>query len=211
MAEHDVNVSGPPYSGDQGNTFFPDLLVLWNGLTRDEVTAFKSALEAARDEGDMQRVLEAHPCILIQHLTVGRRAWIIPKKRLGSEYETDFMIAQKASDGFVWHAVELERPQAKLFNRNGDPSYALNHALRQINDWRDWLSRNLDYAARPCERSGLGLIDIHPELEGLIIMGRDAQFDRRATAARRQRLERVNRVKIETYDWLLAQWPCLKI
>jgi hypothetical protein len=65
--------------------------------------------------------------------------------------------------------------------------------------------KNRDYAARPLERSGLGLIDIDPELEGLIIIGRDAEVDQRAIASRRRRLERAHRVKIETYDWLLSQ------
>ena len=153
----------------------------------------------------MQRFLETHPRLLIQHFTAGQQSWVIPKKRLGSEYETDFVIAQQASDGFIWYAVELERPQAKMFNKSGDASAALNHALRQINDWRDWLSRNLDYAARPRDRAGLGLIDIHPELDGMVIIGRDVDLDRRAIAPRRQRLERTHRVKIETYDWLLAQ------
>ena len=205
MARHNVNVSGPPFGDDQGNASFSDRLVLWDELTRAEVAAYKDALDTARDEGDMQRFLEAHPRLLIQHLTLGRRSWVIPKKRLGAEYETDFLIAQKAADGYVWYAVELERPQAKMFNKNGDQSAALIHALRQVNDWRDWLSQNLDYAARPHDRSGLNLIDIHPELEGMIILGRDADLDRRATAARRRRLERDNRVKVETFDWLLTQ------
>jgi hypothetical protein len=205
MAAHNARESGSPSGDDQRDAFFGDRLVLWDELTRAEVAAYKTALDTARDEGDMQRFLEAHPRLLIQHLVAGRRSWVIPKKRLGSEHETDFVVAQQATDGLVWYAVELERPQAKMFNKNGDSSAALNHALRQINDWRDWLSRNLDYASRPSDRSGLNLIDIHPELEGMIIMGRDADFDRRAIAPRRQRLERVHRVKIETYDWLLAQ------
>lgn len=184
------------------DALFPDLFVPWDEITPDEMAAFESALDGARDEHDMQRFLEDHRRMLIQHLVGGRGAWVIPKKRLGSEHETDFVIAQKASDGFVWYAVELERPQAKTFNKNGDPSAALTHALRQISDWRIWLSRNLDYAARSRERSGLGLIDIYPDLEGLIIMGRDAEVDQRTTALRREWV-RAHRVKIETYDSLL--------
>jgi hypothetical protein len=187
------------------DAFFPDLFVSRDEVTRDEIAAYQSALDTARDEADMQHCLEANPRMLIQHLTGGRRAWVIPQKRLGSEYVTDFVIAQKTSGGLVWYAVELERPQAKMFNKNGDSSSVLNHALRQINDWRDWLSQNRDYAAKPSERSGIGLIDIDPELEGLIIIGRDAEVDQRATASRRRRLERVNRVRIETYDWLLYE------
>ncbi|MGH3190023.1 MAG: Shedu anti-phage system protein SduA domain-containing protein [Streptosporangiaceae bacterium] len=184
---------------------YPDLFASRDEITGDDIAAFNSALDGARDELDMQRCLEGHPRILIQHLPEGRGACVIPQKRLGSEHVTDFVIGQKASDGIVWYAVELERPQAKMFNKNGDPSAALNHALRQVSDWREWISQNRDYAARPVERSGLGLIDIDPELEGLIIIGRDAEVDKRATASRRRRLERVNRVRIEIYDWLLSQ------
>jgi Domain of unknown function (DUF4263) len=186
------------------DAFFPDLFVSRDEITRDEITAYQSALDTSRDEADMQHSLEANPRMLIQHLT-RQCAWVIPQKRLGSEHVTDFVIAQEASGGLVWYAVELERPQAKMFNKNGDPSAVLNHALRQISDWRDWLSQNRDYAAKPLGRSGLGLIDIDPELEGLIIIGRDAEVDQRATASRRRRLERVNRVRIETYDWLLYE------
>jgi Shedu protein SduA, C-terminal len=152
----------------------------------------------------MQLFIEANPRILIQHFAVGRGAWVKPKQRLGSEYEADFLIAQQGSGGLIWYAVELERPQAILFTKKGDPSAALTHALRQINDWREWLSRNRGYAAQSREKEGLGLIDIHPELDGLIIMGRGADIDTRTTA-RRRRLARDYRVEIETYDWLLSE------
>jgi hypothetical protein len=205
MANHDAPLPRTRKGEDTDGTLFNGPFVSWDEITRAEIAAFESALDEARDEYDMQRFLEANPRILIQHLVGGRSAWIIPKKRLGAEHETDFMIAQKASGGLVWYAVELERPQARIFNKNGDPSAALTHALRQINDWRDWLSQNRDYAARPRERSGLGLISIDPELEGLIVIGRDAELDQCATASRRRRLERTHRIKIETYDWLLSQ------
>jgi hypothetical protein len=183
---------------------FPDLFVPWRELTRYEIAAFENALDGARDESDMQRFLEDHPHILIQQFTVGRGAWVILKKRLGSEYVTDFLIAQEASGGLIWYAVEIERPQANLFNKNGDASALLNHALGQINDWREWLSQNRDYAARPPEREGLGLIGINPELDGLVVVDRGSGIDARITR-RRRRLAHTHRVVIETYDWLLSQ------
>jgi hypothetical protein len=112
------------------DTLFPDLFVPWAEITRNEIAAFESALNGAHDERDMQRFLEDHPRMLIQQAGWGSGAWVIPQKRLGSEHVTDFLIVQEASGGFVWYAVELERPQAKVFNKNGDPSAALNHALR---------------------------------------------------------------------------------
>ena len=185
------------------DAFFPDFTVSWDEITQGEAAAFENALNAARDEGDMQRFLESHPRMLVQHLTEHRRAWVIPQRRLGAEHVTDFMIAERVSGRYSWHAVELERPQAKLFNKKGDPSAALTHALRQISDWRTWLSRNRDYASRPIERSGLGLTDIEPDLEGLIIMGRESDVDPQ-TADLRRSLSRNYRIRIETYDWLLS-------
>jgi hypothetical protein len=152
----------------------------------------------------MQRFLETHPQLLIQLLTTGRGAFVLPKVRLGSEYEADFLIAYEASGGLVWCAVELESPRAKVFTKKGDPSAILYHALRQISDWREWFSRNRDYAERPRKLRGLGLTDIDPELPGLIIIGRGSDIDKEETL-RRRRLTRDNRVQIETYDWLLAQ------
>ena len=186
------------------DALLPYQFVPWDVITYNEITAFESALDGARDERDMQRFLEDHPLFLTQQISGGSGAWVIPQRRLGAEHVTDFLIAQSASGGFVWYAVELERPQAKVFNKNGDPSATLNHALRQISDWRNWLSRNRDYATRPPGQSGLGLIDIDPELEGLIIIGRDANIDE-STIERRRRLMRESRIKIETYDWLLSQ------
>jgi hypothetical protein len=182
----------------------PDLFVPSRQLTRYEIAAFQDALDESRVESDMQSFLEAVPQFLIHQFAVGRGAWVVPKKRLGSEHETDFLIADEASGGLMWHAVELERPQAMLFTRKGDPSAALNHAIRQIMDWREWLSQNRDYASKPRAQSGLGLTGINPELDGLIIIGRGTDGDEGITA-RRRRLAGTHRVQIETYDWLLSQ------
>lgn len=181
----------------------PDQFVEGRTLTRYEVAAFDRALNRAAKEADMQLFLEANPQILMQQLAVGVGAWVIPKQRLGSEHETDFLIAYEASGGLVWHAVELERPQARLFIANGDASAALNHAIRQIEDWRDWLSHNRDYATRPRERAGLGLRDIDPRLSGLIVIGRGSDSDAQITR-RRRALADAHRVVIETYDSLLS-------
>lgn len=186
-----------------GQPLPPDLFVPWRELTAYEIVAFQNALEGARNESDMQQFLEANPHFLIQQFTAGRDAWVIPKPRLGREYEPDFLIAQQESGGLVWHAVELERPQAILFTKGGDQSAALTHAIRQINDWREWISRNRDYASRRRTQEGLGLTNINPELDGLVVIGRGADADDRITRRRRQ-LGRSERIEIETYDWLLS-------
>jgi len=49
-----------------------------------------------------------------------------------SEHVADFVIGEKHSFGFEWQAVELENPLRPMFNKNGDPSQYLNHAIHQI-------------------------------------------------------------------------------
>jgi hypothetical protein len=184
--------------------FFPDQFVPWREVAAAEVSKFESSLNAARNEADLQRFLEENPLILMLQTGGGLGAWVIPQARLGAEHVTDFLVAKEASVGYMWYAVELERPQAKMFNKNGDVSKDLNHALRQIGDWRDWLTNNLDYARRSRNKSGHNLTDIDPELQGLIIIGRDVDIDR-STDERRRRLIREHRTRIETYDWLLSR------
>ena len=207
-------MSKPDPRGSRGSTgneaidpkLLPGDFVLPTAVMQEEITAYEAALAAASNERAMQRFLQEHPQLLTQHLGASHGRWVIPQKRLGAEHVPDFLIAEIGSTGFVWYAVELKRPQAKLFTKKGDPSAALTHALRQISDWRDWLSYNRDYAMRPRDQSGVGLLEIDPELEGLIILGRDADIDPLTNASRR-RLSRERKVRIETYDWLSRQNP----
>jgi Domain of unknown function (DUF4263) len=204
MATTDPSADGSASHEGIDPRLLPGVFVLPETVSQQKIAAYEEALASASSEATMQRFLQVNPWLLTQHLGASPGRWVIPKTRLGAEYETDFLIAEIGSSGFVWYAIELERPQAKLFTKKGNPSEALTHALRQISDWRNWLSFNRDYAMRPNGQSGLGLLDIDPELEGLIIMGRDHELDPQTNQLRR-RLSREHRIKIETYDWLSHQ------
>lgn len=123
---------------------------------------------------------------------------MIPQKRLGAEFVTDFLVGEKHSFGFEWQAIELESPEAKLFNKAG-ASKELNHAIRQIADWRAWIKKNVDYAARPSEQQGLGLIDIDASVRGLILIGRERELEPETSDRRRQMAQDLN-IVIHTYD-----------
>jgi hypothetical protein len=125
------------------------------------------------------------------------------KQRLGAEHVTDFLIAERHSFGFAWQAVELESPLRPMFNKNGDPSRHLNHALRQLTDWRAWLKANQSYAARPRSEGGLGLTDIDANVKGLVLIGRRANIPDCTAARRRQMVQDLN-VDIHSYDYLLS-------
>jgi hypothetical protein len=173
-------------------------------IDRGPVETAKKALTAAlkvRGERAVQRALEQHPRLLVRNLTQGL-GWVIPQKRLGSEFVTDFVIAERLSPGFYWQAIELESPDVPMFTKAGDPSRHLMHGIRQIQDWRSWLEANQAYASRPAAENGLGLVEISPRLPGLILIGRRDRTDPKTNALRRQLITDL-RIDIRTYDSLL--------
>lgn len=180
----------------------PEFFIRTHKKSKNDVVSFLSALENATGEPAMQKYLEEHPYILIQHLGGGHGRWVIPHKRLGAELVTDFLIGDKNSLGFHWYAIELESPKSSLFTASGDPSAKLTHAIRQISDWRVWLKRNIDYASRPRENNGLGLIDIDGNIPGTIIIGREKSLNNSTNVLRRQLSEQQS-IEIHTYDWLV--------
>ncbi len=180
----------------------PDCATHWDISTTEEVEEFEAVLNSAKDERTMQAFLAMHRHLLAETMGGGHGRWVIPQKRLGSEHIPDFLIGEKHSFGHEWVAVELESPTEKAFNKNGDPSKMLNHAMRQIHDWRQWLKENLDYARKPAEDKGLGLIGIQPSLDALVIIGRRAEYDP-STKGIRQQIKETSRIEIRSYEYLV--------
>lgn len=180
---------------------FNKFLALWDDITPSHLARFKRCLASARSEAPLQQLFAREPLLLVQHLGGGHGRWVIPQKRLGAEFVPDFVVGEKSSIGYEWQLVELESPTAPLFTRAGDPSKQLNHALRQIDDWRAWLEKNSDYAARPLDQGGLGLTDISSAAAGVILIGRRKDLSPKDTARRRQMTARTG-VQIHTYDYI---------
>lgn len=180
---------------------FNKFLALWDKISPAHLARFKRCLASARSEAPLQRLFAREPLLLVQHLGGGHGRWVIPQKRLGSEFVPDFVVGEKSSIGCEWQLVELESPTAPLFTRSGDPSRHLTHALRQIDDWRSWLGRNRDYATRPLDQGGLGLTDISSAAEGFILIGRRKDLSPKDNERRRQMTARTG-VTIHTYDFI---------
>lgn len=179
-----------------------DYFTWWDDVKQSDVDALQNALNSAKREEDIQQFLQNNPQLLIQHLGGGHGRWVIPKKKLGTEHITDFVIGQRSSIGFEWQAVELESPLKSLFNKNGDPSQYLNHAIRQIQDWRSWLVVNQNYASREIADNGLGMTDITGAVPGLILIGRRNESLAQNNARRRQMARDLD-IEIRTYDYLV--------
>src|SRR5207302_659004 len=96
---------------------------------------------------------------------------------------------------------ELESPRALPFTKAGDPSATLNHEIRQILNWRTWLTHNLSYATRPESENGLGLSKLPPDVEGLILIGRRSALSNADNGLRAQMSHDLN-IAIHTYDYI---------
>jgi hypothetical protein len=110
---------------------------------------------------------------------------------LGSEYVTDFVVTLPGS-GYL--LVEIERASHPLYTKSYNPTSALTHAVRQVEDWLEWAYENLSYL-----RSRYP--DIH-EPKGLVVLGRRSSLDRKAAKALRRR-NVLSKVRVATYDDLI--------
>jgi Shedu protein SduA, C-terminal len=173
----------------------------WDNVTSAQVKEYLECLDKATSERELQAFFESHPNLLIQDLEGGQGRWVVPQKRLGSEFVTDFVIGERHSFGFQWQAVEIENPLAPLFTMKGNPSAELTHAIRQITDWRAWIKRNQNYTSRCREAQGLELIDIDSSVRGLILIGRERNLDPTTNDRRRQLVQDLQ-IDIHTYDWV---------
>lgn len=151
---------------------------------RDEagriLTALRLAIEelahlledTQRNENKLQECLTHDPILFG---TEYRR--IIPKHKLGDEYEMDY--ALERASGLV-DLVEIEASTHTWFTQAGNPKKELVHAEQQVLDWLDWIERNNPYA-----RDWLpGLV----QPTGYVVIGRGDTL----SAKDRERLRRRN-------------------
>lgn len=176
--------------------------VWWERPNKVAYANLLKILENGTHEREIQGFLESHPQFLVQVLGGGHGRWVIPQKRLGAEFVTDFVLGERHSFGYEWLAVELKNPRARIFNKNGDPSSSLTHAITQIQKWRSWLKRNQEYASRPKNQNGLGLIDVDCNISALILIGRRGNTDPGTHDLRRQMASDL-KIQIHSYDFLI--------
>lgn len=200
------------YGHNELEAFLPDECFLGQthlAISRATFQDFAHTVSTAMNERPIQSFIASNPELLAQHLTGHLGRWVVPQQRLGAEHVVDFMIADQSSMGLHWIAVELESPRAKLFTKRGDPTACLSHAIRQLQDWRGWLSKNLAYARRKTSRGGLGLFGVRSRLAGIILIGRRSDLREQDEDLRNQMCEDLA-ILIHTYDWLIPDYALTK-
>ena len=175
-----------------------------DGVSEEDIDVLRCVIDDANDERPIQELLQSRPQLLAS-LVRGPHRYCIPKVRLGSSYVTDFLLAYADSAGIHWILVEIETPNSSVTLANGNEfdQYA-RKGVSQIEEWREWLQDNLDQARRSRQDNGLGLHDIRPQAEGIVLVGRRDVLRPNAQKLRNQRREQMS-IRMHTYDWLVEQ------
>jgi len=178
-------------------------------LSNEKRRELATIIKSAKDERPLQKFLRENPFVLTEKISPAHHGQIcIPKPNLGGLLHPDFLIAGLDSAGFWWYGVELENPNYHMFTKAGDPTKELSHAIRQIEDWRNWLTKNIGYA-----QDELGYMHIDADLPCYVLIGkRDEEILDKETLLIRQRsvMKRDKDVLfLHHFEWLLDDMPIL--
>ncbi|WP_300645789.1 hypothetical protein [Nocardioides sp.] len=163
----------------------------------EAIRSLEELLESGvTDEEPFQKLVTRYPALLASTVVGGWKTFVIPKQRLGSEYVPDFLVLGLNSVGPEWVTVELEAPRHKILNQDGSLSGPTRQGVKQVQDWREWLTSHVAYA-----QTGLHLYGLTNKAPGLVIIGRDDPKAERD--ASRAQWEEGQRIAIHSWDWLL--------
>jgi hypothetical protein len=155
-------------------------------------------ISEAKDEKPLQEFFERNPNLLVQLFRYGHGRWVFARPRLGSEHILDFMVCGVDSAGPHWHLIELESPVCPVLRKDGQQRAEFTHAVKQVNDWRIWLRKNVQYA-----QNQLGYVGLDSEFQAIIVMGRRTDI----SAEHQEQYRELVRGDIEvmSYDRVLEQ------
>jgi len=155
---------------------------------------FLELIDSRAREEKIHQFLVDHPEIL--HAAMHRSDQIITKPSL-HRYIPDFAAGTggRSLRRWSWTLIEIEPAEFKLITKGGSPSARLTHAVKQVADWRNWISENTAYARTI-------LPDIMPGCHGLIVMGRRNTITDRLAKELRAYQDSLKDIRIHSYDWL---------
>ncbi len=173
-------------------------------VDRTGIDTLRNLIDNSTNEQPLQQFFEHHREILAALLS-GRTRFLISRVSLSGKYVPDFLLADVDSRGIRWLYVEIETPTSTVTMKNDN--ILEKHARKgvsQIKEWREWIQDNLSLARRSRTDGGLGLIDIRPQSDGLVLVGRQAHLLPNSGNVRSSEWEN-SRIQVQTYDWLVER------
>jgi hypothetical protein len=156
---------------------------------------FEELLLSAEREEELQVFLKNNPLVL------DPMAEQIPKKRLGEDFITDFVLVTPDEQGPAYTLVEIEKSSHPVLIKDNSLSSEANHAIKQTRDWDVWLETNKAY--------------LQSKLPGfetpkyLVIIGRCNALDDPAKAYLRSYNRGWENTELLTYDDVLVRFKSL--
>lgn len=99
-----------------------------NEVVRDVVSRFLDLIVSGENENSVQRYIEENPIMLCNF----NAKKLFKKPEILGKFQADFAVLD-ANDNLIF--IEIERPNIKLFKKNGHPTADLTHAYEQVLDW----------------------------------------------------------------------------
>jgi hypothetical protein len=200
FSKEDILARFQPVDQDDSyrDTPWPNNGVFWLNVKVSQAKRLTAIVDAAPDESPIQAYLKDHPILLAQLLVGGHGRWVFPKPRFGSEHVPDFLLCEKHSGGYEWTLIELANPNFRALTMRGERTSKLTHEIQQVDDWRIWLRKNVQYAQQQ-----LGFVDLDCDFRGIVVIGRrDSQCPK---YRERYRELTQDRLTVMSYDRLL-EW-----
>ena len=122
---------------------------------------------------------------------------VIPKKKLGEDFVTDFVIVNILDQGSVYTLVELEKSSHPILTQNNELTAFVYHAIKQTRDWDIWLENNKSYLQ--------GKLPGFEAPKYLILLGRTQGLEESKKAYLRSYNREFKNISILSYDDLITQ------
>lgn len=112
-----------------------------------DLIRFENLLATSTGEQEVTAFLRKYPRALYWTFCSpgGHDCYAFGEFPLGSQYKTDFILLNSYSGAWEAYFIELEPVDDPVFTKNRTPTKRVTTAIRQVDDWRDYVSRNLDY------------------------------------------------------------------
>lgn len=172
-----------------------------------EAEAFSNVIYTAKNELEIQRYIKQNrkwfiPGSIFLDYNFGHHdAYLFPEQQLGNKYAADYMLLGKNSDGYNIVLVEFEKANTEyLLTTSNVESESVRKGLTQIQDWKRWIERNLDFFLRDIELSQKGIdVPVYRIYYYLVVSRRDFMTPTALDVRSQSMYEKIN-TKIVTFD-----------
>ena len=157
--------------------------------------SFELLLNDSEKEEELQIFLKTNPMLL--HPTAN----IIPKKKLGEDFITDFVLVCNNAQGISYTLVEIEKASDKILTADNSLASKNSHAIKQTRDWDIWLEKNKAYLQ--------GKLEKFETPNYIVVLGRSTDLDEENKAYLRSYNREWKNIELLTYDDLLVRFKNL--